>query len=253
MLRTVILGSASGILVCLAAGSAAAQTVEDGQGAIEITEPGAPQSESQPAYPQKGAQPPRSGQPRVGRKAAEKYMSPNASPNGSASNSNYSAPASRGDHYLALHVGTFISDTAYKWGAADTSDNVGKYTVGVTYRVGEWTNSMDLAIRLDVNGYSLNEGKASKLSFLPVVTFPEANSKFPLYFGAGIGAGVFINQLKDESSLAFDYQLMGGVRFFDVFQNTGFFLEAGIKNHIFLLSDGQFNGTYAALGTVFTF
>jgi hypothetical protein len=83
--------------------------------------------------------------------------------------------------------------------------------------------------------------------------FPDASSKFPLYFGGGIGPGIFLNQIPDESSVSLDYQLFAGVRFFDVFRNTGFFVEAGLKDHFLLTSDGQFNGTYAALGLVFTF
>jgi len=152
-----------------------------------------------------------------------------------------------------LHLGTFVSDTTYKWGGKETADNVGRWNVGVTYRMGEWTKSMDLAIRVDLASYALDEGHATKLSFLPVVMFPEASSRFPLYFGAGIGPGVFTGQIGQESSLSLDYQILAVARFFDVFGNTGFFIEAGLKNHIFLLSDGQFNGTFVALGTVFSF
>lgn len=244
MLRSIIFASSALILVGTWSIQSQAQTIEDGQGAIEITDPGTAEEAPPPARSTRST-----FQPKVGRKAAEKYMGPKAAPAGAI----YDSPSSSGSHYLALHAGALFSDTSYKWGSKDTDSNVGKYTVGLTYRVGEWVNSMDLGIRVDLNGYELTEGRATKLSFLPVVTFPDASSRFPLYFGAGVGAGVFINQVASESSLALDYQLFGGVRFFDVFQNTGFFLEAGLKNHIFLLSDGQFNGTYAALGTVFTF
>jgi hypothetical protein len=208
-----------------------AQFQDENSGAIEVTEPPAA-STSQPS------------QPRVGRKAAEKYMGQR----GRATSS-----GGGGAHYLALHGGTFVSDNAYLWGLPDNQSNTGRWNVGVTYRVGEWVNSMDLGLRVDLQSFALAEGGAKKLSFLPIITFPDASSRFPLYFGAGIGPGVFINQIAQESSISVDYQLFAGVRFFDILGSTGFFVEAGLKNHFLLFSSGQFNGTFVAGGAVFTF
>ncbi len=194
-----------------------------------------------------------SGKPVVGRRAAEKYMTPHeavATGTNSDPSSSRQTPA---DHYLAVHIGGFVSDNAYNWGARDAQSNVGKLNLGVTYRVGEWAHSMDLAVRVDYANYSLEDGNAGKLSFLPMITFPDASSKFPLYLGAGVGLGVFTKQINRKSALALDYQLVLGARFFEVIGNTGFFIEAGLKNHLLLLSDGQFNGTFVAVGPVFTF
>lgn len=192
----------------------------------------------------------------VGRKAATKYMGTHGKKAGNEKangHPNRSVASTGGQHYLALHAGGYLSDTAYKWGESDSVSNIGKANLGVTYRVGEWVNSMDLSFRVDFSTFKLAEGSASKLSFLPVVTFPDASSRFPLYFGGGLGAGVFVSQVAQESSISFDYQLIAGARFFDVIGSTGFFVEGGLKNHLFLLSDGQFNGTFAAVGTVFSF
>ncbi|MES2965369.1 MAG: hypothetical protein V4760_15910 [Bdellovibrionota bacterium] len=224
--------------------AAYSQSIDDsGSGAIEVSDDGAV------AAPRPGA--------RVGRKAAEKYMSPRpaqTSGSDSAQSRSTAAELSPTDHYLALTFGGFVSDTAYKWGIRDQQDGTGQSTFGVTYRVGEWRNSMDLGVRIDYNSYSLDAGKANKLSFMPVVSFPDASSKFPLYFGAGVGLGIFTTQLSGESALALDYSLMLGARFFDIADtNAGFVVEAGLKNHLFLASDGQFNGTFVAIGPVFTF
>lgn len=156
-------------------------------------------------------------------------------------------------HYLALHAGRFMSSQAWEWGGKGRVDNTGENTIGVTYRVGEWENSMDFAVRIDFNDYSVLNERLQKMSVLAMITFPDANSQFPLYFGIGAGAGVFFKQIDAESPLSFDYQLILGARFFDVFESTGFFIESGLKNHLHLTSDGQFNGTFAALGLVFTF
>lgn len=162
-------------------------------------------------------------------------------------------PASGGSaRYLALHVGTFFDDEAYVWGKKNPS-SIGRYTAGVTYRVGEWTNSMDLLFRADFISYKLDEGQPLKMSLLPMIIFPDANSQFPLYFGAGIGLGVYFKQIEEESALSLDYQLVAGVRFFDVFDTIGFMVETGIKNHFHLLSDGQYNGVFLSGGAVFAF
>jgi hypothetical protein len=68
-----------------------------------------------------------------------------------------------------------------------------------------------------------------------------------------VGPGIFFKQASQESSLSLDYELVAGARLFDMVENTGFFLEFGLKNHLLLLSDGQFNGVYLAGGALFTF
>ncbi len=160
---------------------------------------------------------------------------------------------SNGDaHYLSLHMGGYLDDKSYNWGG-ESKDDVGKFSLGLTYRMGEWVNSTDFLIRIDMNSFSLAKGNTTKMSILPMLTFPDANSGFPLYFGAGAGLGVFFKQLEGESSLSLDYQLVAGGRFYNVLDNVGLFFETGLKNHIHLLSDGQFNGVFLSAGTVFLF
>ena len=230
-----------------------AQAFQDGNEAIEITDGAA-----QPTRAKARTRDQRGFSPRVGRRAAAKYMSPKR-PDEAADESSESTtdrtPSSgtSSDHYLAIHLGWFVNDNAYKWGAPDNQTNVGRYNFGLTYRMGEWVNSMDLLFRFDVSQINLAEGKVTKFSILPVITFPDATSRFPLYFGAGLGLGVFGTQIAGESALSLDYQLLAGARFFNIWGTTGVFVEGGIKNHLFLLSDGQFNGTFIATGLVFTF
>ncbi|XGC81727.1 hypothetical protein ACES2L_04425 [Bdellovibrio bacteriovorus] len=182
----------------------------------------------------------------VGRDAAARYFQKRdvaQSPFGGAS----------ADHYLALHFGKYMSSQSYEWGKNGQEDDVGGNNFGVTYRIGEWYNSMDLNLRIDYTEFEVGDENSSKISFVPMITFPDASSRFPLYFGAGIGPGVFFKQVSGKSSLSLDYQLIAGARFFNIFENTGFFIEAGLKNHLLLLSSGQLNGTFLAAGLVFTF
>lgn len=189
------------------------------------------------------------GVKKTGREQAQEYFKSDAEKNKESSSSKSVASS---DHYLALHFGNFIQGDAWSWGQKEKQKKTGGASAGVTYRYEEWGQT-DLNIRIDYNEYSVLNEKPQKLSFMPVIIFPEASSKFPLYFGAGAGLGIYFKQLPDESNVAFDYQLFMGARFFNVYGATGFFIETGIKNHLHLTSDGQFNGTYLALGAVFTF
>jgi hypothetical protein len=247
MMRTIV-HLAVGLLVGLGAVETIhGQVFQDGQGAIEVS-PGKAKSKFKP---------------RVGRQAAAKYMSPQRpdqkDEGGGGEDDQVEATRSRepagtsADHYLALHGGWFVSNNSYKWGVPENQENIGRWNLGVTYRMGEWINSMDLLMRFDVSRFVLAEGGVTKFSFLPLITFPDASSRFPLYFGAGAGIGFFGTQLAGESSLALDYQLLAGARFFNVWDLTGLFIEGGIKNHLHLLSDGQYNGTFITTGLLFTF
>lgn len=158
----------------------------------------------------------------------------------------------RDDHYLALGLGSHMQGDAWNWGQKDKQKSAGAASAGITYRYDEWGQT-DLNIRIDFNEYSVVNEKPLKMSLMPIIVFPEASSRFPLYFGAGAGLGVFFKQVQDESNISFDYQLFMGARFFNVYGSTGFFIETGLKNHLHLTSDGQFNGTYLVAGAVFTF
>ena len=218
---------------------------EDGMGAVEYNDK-ATKHEVAPAKSPERA-PAKTLPPRVGRKAALKYM-------GQTSEEESREPASVGKeaHYLAVHIGFFISDDSYKWGS-DHESNIGRLNLGVTYRLGEWANAADLAFRADFQTFNLNEGSATKLSLMPVVIFPDASSHFPLYFGAGAGPGFFLKQISGQSAISIDYELFLGARFFNVIESTGFFVEAGVKNHFHLLSNGQYDGSFVATGALFTF
>jgi hypothetical protein len=193
------------------------------------------------------ANPPVQAQPETGKDKAKQYFQ--------SRKGNKDAGTASGDpgatpHFLALHIGTFFTDQSYKWGDGDQK-NTGKLNGGVTYRLGEWVNSMDVSIRIEYTNYSFDNGTAKQLSFGPLLTFPDANSHFPLYFGGGVGAGLFIEQLHDKTPISLDWQVVAGVRFLNVFDQIGFMVETGLKNHI--LFEGQFNGVFINVGSVFAF
>lgn len=175
----------------------------------------------------------------VGRSAAQKYFVKEQTYNGVNS------------RLLSLHVGGFLRSKAYQWGEQTTAERAGVQTTGVTYKVGEWTRTMDLNLRLDYFQYEVGQDKPIKISFLPLLTFPDSGTNFPIYFGVGAGPGIFLSQMAKESSVSLDYQLIFGVRWNDIWDKNGFFIESGIKDHIHVLSDGQFTSQFLTAGAVF--
>ena len=151
-----------------------------------------------------------------------------------------------------LHLGLYTDSQAYEWGPNSAIAGTGQSTYGVTYLFSEW-HGMDVNFRADFSEYSIAGNRASQLGLIPLLTFPRVESRFPLYFGVGAGPGIFLQQLSNSSSLAFDYELLIGLRFTEIDGALGLFVEYGMKNSIFLLSQGQFNGTALDGGVVFTF
>lgn len=181
-----------------------------------------------------------SNQPRVGRAAAQKYF---------VKEPQYESGINT--RLLSLHIGGYLKSRAHQWGSQPKSQHVGLETMGVTYKIGEWTRTMDLNLRVDYFQYQVDQEKPIKVSFLPLLTFPDAATNFPLYFGMGAGVGLFLNQLERESSLSLDYQLIFGFRWTDLWNRGGIFIESGIKDHFHLLSDGQFSSQFLTAGAVF--
>lgn len=182
---------------------------------------------------------------RVGRQAAAEYFQNN-------STTGRSGGSSGGDNFMMIDYGAFTKSEAYQWPLTGPKKSVAKSTYGITYFLSEW-NSLDLNLRADFNEFLINQERLVKISFLPLITFPRIETRFPIYFGMGAGLGVFFKQIDSESNLSFDYQLVTGVRMMDVLNGMGFFVEYGLKNHLHLLSDGQLNATAVTGGAVFSF
>jgi hypothetical protein len=178
----------------------------------------------------------------AGKDTARKYFTQDASRSSQAP----------GENMLMLHVGRYMDSEAYSWAPNPSVTGVGQGNFGLTYLYDQW-HGMDLNIRVDYTEYDVTGTRATKLSFLPLITFPRTDTRFPLYFGIGMGPGIFMQQVKNKSNISFDYQLAVGLRFLDLLPGVGAFIEFGMKNHLHVLSEGQLNGTTFTFGPVFTF
>ena len=174
----------------------------------------------------------------VGREAAQKYFKSDANKSNDSSG------------VLMIHYGIFVNSDAYSWGNTSPVDGAGLTTFGVTGSLEEW-HGFDLNLRADLINYNLGSQGAQQLVVLPVLTFPRAETKFPLYFGAGLGPGIFTQQISNKSVLAANYELLIGARFMHLYEGVGVFVEGAMKNNFFALSTGQFIGTALEFGFVF--
>lgn len=190
--------------------------------------------------------------PKTGEGAARQYFNKREN-NRSESTSYDSGRGSQGERYMAIQIGSFVNDTAYRWGDNRKNEDVGEMILGVSYRIGEWVNSADLLARIEFTQFDIDGESPKKLSFMPIISFPDVKSGFPLYFGGGAGLGVFLKQLSDESSLVIDYNLHLGARFMDMFPSGGVLIETGLRGDIHLIGSGQFDGVYVSVGGAFTF
>lgn len=184
-------------------------------------------------------------QPKVGRQAAAKYLG--KSP---AQEADIEQPL--GSNYLMLHFGVFTQSDAYVWGSSGKQTGVGKNSLGLSYLISEGS-TLDQWLRVEYNTYEINDEKPQKLSALYAMTFPLSSSEFPIYFGGAAGVGVYFKQIKEESNISFDYLLFAGLRWNRAIESVGFFIEAGLRNHLHILSDGQLNATYFQGGVLFNF
>lgn len=195
--------------------------------------------------------------PKVGRKAAAKYFQTHGYAQNNAEGNDRTPSSFEGisgqEHYLAFGLGRHTASTAYNWGNSSDQSDLADIGVDLTYRLKQEYELFDQVVKISYNEYEPVGKKATKMSFLYGMTFPDAGSQFPLYFGLVAGPGIFFKQVNQESSLSFDYQLFMGLRLFNIFENTGFFVEGGLKNHLHLTSDGQLNATFFSVGGVFTF
>lgn len=204
-------------------------------------------------------QPANANQPVVGKKAAQKYFSAQAKDPEDINT--VQTPRrigqietlSSNDHYLSLSFGKLTQTDSYNWGSDTKETNIGGMLADLTYRLTMDSELYDEGIRVSYGEYRPQGERAQKLSFLYTMLLPDAGSQFPIYFGLALGPGIFMKQLSAESAISLDYQLLLGLRLFNVFEKTGFSIEGGLRNHLHVLSNGQLNGVFVTAGAVFTF
>ncbi len=182
----------------------------------------------------------------VGKDAAMKYFTgkPSRSPDTSSNISVSPPPSADYDSLLSVALGGLIQTQSYGW----SEQSVEGWNVEAAYQT--QSDYFLTGYALDFQKF-VNEGEElSKIAFLFSMSFPRRQT-FPVYIGVSAGPGFFFKQKKDESQFSFDYKAYMGMRLSQSY--SLFFLEGGVKNHLHILTDGQFIGWYMSSGVAYRF
>ena len=180
----------------------------------------------------------------TGKKAAMKYFIDKSETPSVVSR----APSSNKGSYaqlFSLTAGTLVNGTSYGWAGED----LGGWNMQLAYRRGT-SSFLAQAFHFEFQKFTTEEEEFSKVSLLLSFIFPKSVT-FPVYIGAAAGPGFFLKQLGDESSLSLDYKAYVGLRLNQ--EHSQFILESGVKNHVHMLSDGQFIGWFVSSGVAYKF
>ena len=180
----------------------------------------------------------------TGKKAAMKYFTKKP-----ASTSTFKAPRGPAStsyaQLFSLSAGALVNGKSYQW----LDDELGGWNLQLSYRRAT-TGWLAQAFHLEFQKFTTLEEEFSKVSFLLNFVFPRSIS-FPVYIGAGAGPGFFLNQYNNESLWTMDYKGYIGLRLNQ--DHSQFILESGVKNHVHMLSDGQFIGWFVSSGVAYKF
>jgi hypothetical protein len=175
-----------------------------------------------------------------------KYFSPEAKPAPSSrQTASRSVEPIERERLIGLTFGSLVQSESYNW----TTGDVGGWSLEASYMNAE-EGYLAQGYHLEMQKFSADNQELTKLSFLFSLTFPRRLS-FPVYLGVAVGPGFFMQQQEGESEFTIDYKAYLGLR---LNQNHGqYFVQAGVKNHLHVLSDGQFIGWFVSSGVAYKF
>ncbi len=180
----------------------------------------------------------------IGKEAAMKYFTGQSRKPATVITQNRAEPDSEGVRSLSLALGGLVQTKSYGW----ADESMGGWSGELAYQ--SQTEYFRTGYALDFQKFVDDEQELSKLAFLFSVSFPRRLT-FPVYIGASVGPGYFLKQKRDESELTLDYKGYMGLRLSQ--NNNLFFLEGGVKNHLNVLTDGQFIGWFVSSGVAYRF
>jgi hypothetical protein len=132
------------------------------------------------------------GAPVVGRNAAAKYFKKTGQDSGSDRYIASDTEEKEGDfkRYMMFGGSLFTSSEAYQWAGLTKEKDVAKAGVDMSYRLSQYNELLDYALRVSFNEYSANGNRASKLSILYSAMLPDAARNFR-FISAVQSAGVY--------------------------------------------------------------
>jgi hypothetical protein len=181
----------------------------------------------------------------TGRAAALKYFSSQAKQQVVTRSPSEVGLSLGGQRLLAVAVGSLINSRSYNW----TEESAPGWNVELFYQSAS-EGYFAKGFHLELQKFAIDQQELSKVAFLYSFTFPRRLS-FPVYIGVAAGPSYFIRQSQNESHFAFDYKAYLGLRLHQ--KHSQYFIQSGVKNHVHVLSDGQFVGWFISSGVAYTF
>ena len=182
----------------------------------------------------------------TGKAAAMKYFT-----KGQRSVSSVPAPSAGAaasgvsEQLLAISVGSLINTKSYHW----SEQELAGWNIEAFYQRNT-SGYFGQGYHLELQKFATDSEEFSKISFLLSFSFPRRLS-FPVYLGVAAGPGFFLKQQEGESEFALDYKAWLGLRLNE--KHSQYFLHSGVKNHVHVLSDGQFVGWFVSSGVAYKF
>jgi len=109
-----------------------------------------------------------------------------------------------------------------------------------TQDIKKFENIGDLQLRASLMASELESDKEISLELTSLFTFPEIETRFPVYFGLGLGFGFYpFYIIEKKPSFSFHSPFLLGLRFFELYSNLGAGAELDLRIH-FPLNELQF-------------
>ena len=177
--------------------------------------------------------------PATGWSSALKYFKKSGSDNSSVTSTSGSGRSSK-NRLVSLDNTVFIDNNAVQ-----ELDTPGQWGLNLSL---EWDDE------ILGEGFYIKYGDyktESKYSLLYGFFYPRLESRFPLYIKGQLGVGYFTGDFAD-TTLAVDYNLFSGVRFFTR-HNVLFNIEFGSQNYTRIFRRSQLNSFVLSSGLAFVF
>ena len=127
---------------------------------------------------------------------------------------------------LGLYIGTSVHGEE----GQNTLKPFSSMVLGLSQRLREFPTVGSADLRVELRSMRLSTHREWLVSVTSVFSLPDVSSGFPVYAGAGGGAGLFPRHLvKKRPVLSLNALLFGGVRMVDWYENAGAFGEVSVQ------------------------
>ena len=161
-------------------------------------------------------------------------------------------PSSSSYRNMVLYVGSslYSDSTAKNFKSIPFSSVI----AGFRQPIREVPQVGDFSLKTEIQNFRLKTDRVTQINITPLFSLPEAQSKFPVYVGLGIGFGFYpYFILAGKPALSLNGQLFAGLRLINLYKNLGLNGEVVLNMHVPFKERELYMETIANLGLLFSF